>query len=132
MGLFFELRRRNVPRMAALYAVTAWLIMQVAEVMIGLAGLDPLMGRVVLGVLAVGFPLALILAWFYEITPEGLKREKDVALSESITQATGRRMDFVVIAILTAAGQVAAGEESHSAQSSDTEVAAARADLTRR
>ena len=89
--------------MAALYAVTAWLIMQVAGVMIGLAGLDPLMGRVVLGVLAVGFPLALILAWFYEITPEGLKREKDVALSESITQATGRRMDFVVIALLTAA-----------------------------
>lgn len=89
--------------MAALYAVTAWLIMQVAEVMIGLAGLDPSLGRVVLGVLAGGFPLALVLAWFYEITPVGLKREKDVAPAESITHVTGRRMDFVVIALLTAA-----------------------------
>lgn len=89
--------------MAALYAVTAWLIMQVAEVMIGLAGLDPSLGRVVLGVLAGGFPLALMLAWFYEITPGGVKREKDVDRSESISHVTGRRMDFIVIALLTAA-----------------------------
>ena len=103
MHLFSELKRRNVPRMAALYAVTAWLIMQVAEVMIGLAGLPESLGRTVLGVLASGFPLALILAWFYEITPGGVKREKDVDRSESITHVTGRRMDFIVIALLAAA-----------------------------
>ena len=103
MGIFSELKRRNVPRMAALYAVTAWLIMQVAEVVIGLALLPEWLGRFVLGVLAVGFPLALALAWFYEVTPEGLKREEDVDRSRSIAHVTGRRMDFVVIAVLAAA-----------------------------
>lgn len=103
MGFFSELKRRNVARMAALYAVTAWLIMQVAEVVIGLALLPDWLGRVVLAVLAAGFPLALVLAWFYQVTPEGLKRETDVDRSVPATQAGGRRMDFVVIAVLAAA-----------------------------
>jgi TolB-like protein/Tfp pilus assembly protein PilF len=103
MGIFSELKRRNVPRMAALYAVTAWLIMQVAEVVIGLALLPEWLGRVVLGVLAAGFPLAMALAWFYEITPEGLKRDTDLDRAEAVTHASGRRMDFVVIAVLAAA-----------------------------
>ncbi|MGD8977447.1 MAG: tetratricopeptide repeat protein [Gammaproteobacteria bacterium] len=89
--------------MAALYAVTAWLIMQVAEVVIGLALLPEWLGRVVLGVLAAGFPLAMALAWFYEITPEGLKRDTDLDRAEAVTHASGRRMDFVVIAVLAAA-----------------------------
>ena len=103
MGFFSELKRRNVARMAALYAVTAWLIMQVAEVVIGLALLPDWLGRVVLIVLAAGFPLALVLAWFYEVTPEGLKRDTDVDRSGSVTRITGRRMDLVVIALLAAA-----------------------------
>ncbi len=103
MGLFSELRRRNVLRMAALYIVAAWLIMQVVEVVSGLATLPEWIGPATLGILAVGFPIALVLAWFYELTPEGISLDKDVAADESIRHLTGRRIDFVVIALLSAA-----------------------------
>ena len=103
MRLFSELRRRNVLRMAVLYVITAWLIMQVTEVLMGLAALPDRIGPAVLALLAIGFPIALIFAWIYEITPEGLKLEKEVDRSASITHVTGRRMDFIAIAILTGA-----------------------------
>ena len=103
MGLVSELRRRNVLRMVVLYVVAAWLIMQVAEVIIGLADLPNWIGLSILGLLAIGFPIALIFSWFYEITPEGISLEKDVARAESITYVTGRRLDFLVISMLCAA-----------------------------
>jgi TolB-like protein len=103
MSLLSELRRRNVLRMAVLYVVTAWLIVQVAEVLLGLSALPDWIGPAVLAVLAIGFPIALVFAWIYEITPEGLKLEKDVDRSGSITHIPGRRMDFIAIAILAAA-----------------------------
>ena len=103
MGLVSELRRRNVHRMAVLYLVAAWLIMQVAEVLIGLVHLPEWIGPTILALLAIGFPIALFFSWFYEITPEGISLEKDVAAGESITHATGRRMDFIVISLLAAA-----------------------------
>jgi TolB-like protein len=101
--LISELKRRNVFRMAVLYVVAAWLVMQVAEVVIGLANLPEWIGPTLLAVLAIGFPIALMFSWFFEITPEGLALEKDVPEGASITHATGRRMDFVVIAMLCAA-----------------------------
>ena len=103
MGLVSELRRRNVLRMAVLYVVAAWLIMQVAEVLIALAKLPDWIGSTTLILLAVGLPIALISSWFFEITPEGLSLETDVDRAESITHVTGRRMDFVVISLLSAA-----------------------------
>ena len=89
--------------MAVLYVVAAWVIMQVAEVIIALASLPAWTGSLVLTVLAVGFPIALVLSWFYEITPEGIALEDDVDADDSMPHATGRRMDFVVIALLAAA-----------------------------
>ncbi len=103
MSLVSELRRRNVLRMVVLYVIAAWLIMQVAEVMMSLAGLPAWAGRAVLIVLAVGFPIAVAFSWFYELTPEGVKLEKDIDPTESITHITGRRLDFVVISLLCAA-----------------------------
>lgn len=103
MGLVSELRRRNVLRMAALYAVAAWLIMQVAEVVVTLAALPEWSGQVVLVLLAIGFPIALIFSWFYELTPEGISLEKDVHPGDSMTQVTGRRIDVIVISLLSAA-----------------------------
>ena len=102
MSIFREFKRRNVLRMAVLYAVAAWLIMQVAEVIIGLANLPEWIGPTILALLAVGFPIALIVSWFYELTPEGISLEKDVAAAESITHVTGRRLDFLVISLLCA------------------------------
>jgi serine/threonine-protein kinase len=103
MGLVSELRRRNVFRMAVLYVVAAWLIMQVAEVLIALAKLPDWIGPTTLMLLAIGFPIAVIVSWFYEITPEGISLEKDVEPGESITHVTGRRLDFLVISLLCAA-----------------------------
>jgi TolB-like protein len=103
MGLISELRRRNVFRMAVLYVVAAWLIMQVAEVLIALAKLPDWIGTTTLILLAVGFPIALIFSWFYELTAEGISLGKDVAAAESITRVTGRRLDFLVISLLCAA-----------------------------
>ena len=103
MGLISELRRRNVLRMAVLYAIAAWLIMQVAEVIMDLANLPDWIGPTILGLLAVGFPIALIFSWFYELTPEGISLEKNVDRAESITHVTGRRLDFIVISLLCAA-----------------------------
>ncbi len=102
MGLVSELKRRNVFRMAVLYVVAAWLIVQVAEVLIGLANLPERIGPTILGLLAVGFPIALIFSWFYELTPGGISLEKDVGAVESIMHVTGRRMDFIVISLLCA------------------------------
>ena len=103
MGLVSELRRRNVLRMVALYAVAAWLIVQVAGVLIDLANLPRWIGPTILALLAIGFPIALAFSWFYEITPQGISLEKEVARGESITHVTGRRLDFLVISLLGAA-----------------------------
>ena len=103
MRLVSELKRRNVLRMAVLYAVAAWLIVQVVEVLIDLAKLPDWIGTTTLWLLAIGFPIALIFSWFYEITPEGVIFEKDVDPEVSITHVTGRRLDLIVISMLCAA-----------------------------
>ena len=103
MGVVSELKRRNVLRMAVLYVLAAWLLMQIAEVVVSLAALPTWIGRATLVLLTLGFPIALIFSWFYEITPEGLALERDVPRHESITRITGRRIDFIVIALLCAA-----------------------------
>ena len=103
MSLIEELKRRNVFRMAVLYAIAAWVIMQVADVLNDLANLPDWIGPTVLGLLAVGFPIALILSWFFALTPAGISLEKDVDPAESITHMTGRRLNFIVISLLGAA-----------------------------
>jgi len=103
MSLLSELRRRNVLRMVVLYVIAAWLIMQVVEVLMSLVGLPLWTGQVTLVVLAIGFPITLAFSWFYELTPEGMKLDKDVDAATSVAHATGRRMDFVVISLLAAA-----------------------------
>ena len=103
MSFIKELKRRNVFRMAVLYAIAAWVIMQVTEVLNDLASLPSWIGPAILGLLAVGFPIFLIFSWFYEVTPEGITLEKHVDRAESITHVTGRRLDFIVISLLAAA-----------------------------
>ena len=103
MSLIKELKRRNVFRMAVLYAIAAWVIMQAADVLKDPANLPDWVGPTILGLLAVGFPIFLIFSWFYEVTPEGISLEKHVDREESITHITGRRLDFIVISLLAAA-----------------------------
>jgi TolB-like protein len=101
--LFSELRRRNVLRMAAFYLAAAWLAAQVAEVFVGLGKLPDSFGIWVIAVLAIGFPIALIVSWFFDITPEGVVRDTDIPEGQHALAAGGRRTDFVIIAMLAAA-----------------------------
>ena len=103
MGLLTELRRRNVLRMAALYLGAAWLVLQVADIIIDRSPIPESIGPVILGILAVGFPIALVLSWFYELSPEGISREPDDDVEQAITRVPGRRIDFIIISILCAA-----------------------------
>jgi len=73
-----ELRRRNVIRVAAAYAIVAWLLIEVASIVLPTFKAPDWIMSVFTFFVALGFPLALILAWAFELTPEGLKRERDV------------------------------------------------------
>lgn len=103
MSLFAELQRRNVVRVGIAYAVISWVLAQVAEFAFENFGAPEWVLKTVVVVLLLGLPLALFLAWAYEITPEGVKREEDVDRSQSITHATGRKLDFVIIGTLVLA-----------------------------
>ena len=100
MSFVGELKRRNVFRVGAAYVVVAWLLIQVAETLFPLFGFDDTPTRIVVIVLATGLIPVLIVAWAFELTPEGIKKEKDVDRSQSITDVTGRRLDYGIIGML--------------------------------
>jgi TolB-like protein/Flp pilus assembly protein TadD len=95
-----ELKRRNVIRTAGLYLVGAWLIVQVTGTMLPMFGAPEWLPRSVVVLLAVGLLPVLVFAWVYELTPEGLKRERDVEPVESITRDTGQRMNRAIFVLL--------------------------------
>jgi TolB-like protein len=101
MGRFFEeLKRRNVFRVAIAYIVVVWLVLQVADVVLPTFRTPEWVMPAFTFLLALGFPIALIFAWAFELTPEGIRPEKEVDRSESITHVTGRKFDFVIIGVL--------------------------------
>ena len=103
MGLVAELRRRNVFRVAIAYLVVAWLILQVGDTLAPALHLDEWVNTVLAFFLILGFPVALVFAWAFEITPDGLKKEKDVDRAQSISPVTGRKLDFAIIGLMAAA-----------------------------
>ena len=102
-SLLGELKRRNVLRAAALYLASAWLVVQIVTQLFPVYSLPVWTMRWVIGALAFGFPFWIAFAWFYELTPEGLKRESEVDPAESITHLTGRRFDLLIVVILAIA-----------------------------
>ncbi len=103
MSLFQELKRRNVIRVAIGYAVLAWLVAQVADLFMEAFGAPDWALKTLLLLLLLGFPVAVFFAWAFEMTPEGIKREKEVDRSQSITSQTGRKLDRAIIGILVLA-----------------------------
>jgi len=103
MSFIAELKRRNVFKVAAAYIIVGWLIMQAGEVMSPALNLPGWVNSMLAFFLILGFPLALVFAWAFEITPEGLKKEKNIDRSQSIAQLTGRKLDFTIIAMLAVA-----------------------------
>jgi len=99
---FAELQRRNVYRVAVAYGVVSWLLIQVTTQIFPVFEIPNWGARLVILVLALGFPVALVLAWAYEITPEGIKHTEDVTPGKSMVRRTGRTLDFVIIGVLLA------------------------------
>ena len=103
MSLFSELRRRNVFRVAIAYLITAWLLIQLADILIPMLTLPEWVARLILLLLLILFIPTLIAAWALEMTPEGLKLEKDVDRSASITPHTGKKLSTMTIGLLALA-----------------------------
>jgi len=98
-----EVKRRNVFRVALVYIFAAWLTIQVVDVMFPALNVPGWVVSAVAVLLLIGFPFALILAWAFEMTPEGIKREKEVDRSQSITSQTGKKLNTLTIVVLVAA-----------------------------
>jgi hypothetical protein len=100
---FSELKRRNVIRMAGLYLVGAWLVVQVSGTVLPMFGAPEWLPRTIVVLVAIGFVPAVILSWVFELTPHGLKRDEEVAPEQSIAPQTGRRMNRMIIVVLVMA-----------------------------
>jgi TolB-like protein len=103
-NFFAELKRRNVYKVAIAYAIVAWLLIQAASILFPTFEAPAWVMKVFVSAIILGFPVALIFAWAFEITPEGIKRAEDVDFSKSITHRTGRKLDFLIIAVLLLIG----------------------------
>ena len=108
--LFDELKRRNVIRVAVAYLVAAWLVLQVADLVLENTAAPDWVMQVFMLLFALGFPLVLIFSWAYELTPEGLKREKEVDRTRSVTHQTGKKLNQITIGLLVVVVLVVAAE----------------------
>ena len=103
MSLFEELKRRNVFRVGLAYAISAWILLQVVDLVLENIVAPEWVMQVFMLAVAIGFPLALLFAWAFEMTPEGIKLEKDVDRSSSVTAQTGQKMNRGIIIALVIA-----------------------------
>src|SRR5438445_220019 len=99
-NFFAELKRRNVYKVAVAYAVVGWLVIQVSSTVLPTFHAPEWVVQTLVVLVLLGFPIALVLAWAFELTPEGIKRTEDVDHSQPTTHRTGRTLDFLIIAVL--------------------------------
>ncbi|HEY5776275.1 MAG TPA: tetratricopeptide repeat protein [Xanthomonadales bacterium] len=103
MSIVKELKRRNVFRVAAAYLSGAWLLVEIVQTLFPIYGLSDASIRLVVTLLTIGFPLALLFSWLYELTPEGLRLEKDIDHSVTLTHQPAKKLDRIIIVLLTLA-----------------------------
>lgn len=103
LSLFAELKRRNVTRVALLYMVAAWLVLQLVDILFEQMGIPGWAFRLVFALLILCLPVVLAFSWVCEITPEGLKREQLVETEASITNRTGRKITHITVVLLVLA-----------------------------
>ena len=103
MTIFKELQRRNVFRVAVAYTIGAWFLAQIADLVLNNIGAPDWVIKALFLLLGLGFVVALIISWAYEITPEGVKRERDVVRDESITHLTAKKLDYITLAAVIGA-----------------------------
>ena len=104
MSLFTELKRRNVFKVATAYVVVGWLLTEISTTLLPTFGAPDWVAKVIIFVFALAFVPVLIFAWAFELTPEAIKREKDVDRSQSITGVTGKKLDLATIGMLVVVG----------------------------
>ena len=97
MSFFEELKRRNVFRVGIAYGVTAWVLLQFADLVLDNIVAPAWIMHVLMLVVALGFVVSLVVAWAYELTPEGIKRESDVDRSQSVTHHTAKKLHYVTL-----------------------------------
>ena len=95
--LFAELKRRNVVRVGIAYLVVGWIVLQILDVIVEPLRLPDWTATLVIVLLAIGFPLALLFSWAYELTPQGVKTTAEADADASITHSSGRKLDFLII-----------------------------------
>ncbi|MBE9550038.1 MAG: hypothetical protein IMF09_11580 [Proteobacteria bacterium] len=100
MNIFEELKRRNVFKVGIAYAVASWVLLQIIDLVLENINSPGWVMQVFMLGLAVGFPIAVIVAWAFELTPDGLKREADVDRSQSVTAKTGHKLNWYIIGFL--------------------------------
>lgn len=98
-----ELKRRNLYKVAIAYGITGWVIVQMASIAADTFGAPPWVMKMLITLLLLGFPVAMIFAWAFEITPEGIRRTREVPAGQSITRHTGKRLNYWIIGLLSAA-----------------------------
>jgi len=103
LSFFNELKRRNVFKVGFAYIIIAWVLLQIGDTLGPALLLPHWINSALAFFLLLGFPLALFFAWAFEMTPEGVKKQKDVDRSESITSQTGRKLDYTIIGLLAVA-----------------------------
>ena len=103
-----ELKRRNVVKVTLAYVIVGWLLAQVAEFATTTFGAPGWVLRIFVVFLVLGLPLAVILAWAYEITPKGMRKTDAVGIDQSATRPTGSKLNFVYVGVLAAALTAAA------------------------
>ncbi|MCH9006017.1 MAG: hypothetical protein IH838_12115, partial [Proteobacteria bacterium] len=100
---FDEFKRRNVFKVGIAYLIVAWLIAQVTEIALDSFAAPDWTIKTVLFLLVIGFPLAIFFAWAFELTPEGIKLEKDIARTESITHVKPQQLNYVILGLVVLA-----------------------------
>jgi len=110
VSFFDELKRRNVVRVGVAYLVAAWVVLQIIDFVVDAISAPNWIVQVFILVAAIGLPVVLAISWAFELTPEGVKRESEIDRSQPIPATTGRRLDRLIIVLLTLAVVFLVGE----------------------
>jgi hypothetical protein len=102
-SFFSELKRRNIYKVAVAYGITGWIIIQIATSVFPALEFPQWTTQFVIILVLIGFPISLVFAWAFEITPEGIKRTRKVPPQDSITQNTGKKLNYWIIGLLSVA-----------------------------
>jgi len=102
-NLISELKRRNVFKVATAYAIAGWLIIQISDIVFPRLGLPDWTITFIIAIVGIGFPIALIVAWAFELTPDGVQKSNEVEITESVTATTGKKLNGIIIGVLSVA-----------------------------